>query len=175
MTTFKVCLFCILRIKVPAVKVRHKFGKNCAIVKYFGTHVKNCTIDKYFGIQLSNCNMKNVFTSKKCIFLCRCPNSFNSCEMSLFSKKWHEIWSFFWQGWSCGFLYKSVLRQPGFRVLYILIFLKVALHQKHFSFGSFLDQKSDQWCTLRVRAPRFDITTLNIVSFILLKNLLVAR
>jgi len=48
---------------------------------------KNCSIDKYFGIKLCNCDMKNAFSSKNCIFLCRCPYSFVNCEMSLFIKK----------------------------------------------------------------------------------------
>jgi len=29
----------------PTGKMRHEFGKNCAIVKDFGTHIKNCTMD----------------------------------------------------------------------------------------------------------------------------------
>jgi len=47
----------------PAGKVRHEFGKNCAIVQNFGTHLKNCTIDKYFGIKLCNCYMINALSS----------------------------------------------------------------------------------------------------------------
>jgi len=34
-------------ISYPSGKVRHEFGKNCAIDKYFGTHIKNCTIETW--------------------------------------------------------------------------------------------------------------------------------
>jgi len=84
---------------IPAGKVRHAFVKNCSIVKYFRIYTrKNCRFDNYFGIQLCNCDMKNVITSWNCTFSCICPNSYRNCEMSLFSKKGHKIWSFFRPG-----------------------------------------------------------------------------
>jgi len=39
-----VYLICIYKKLTPAGKVRHKFGKNCAIGKYFGIHIKDCAI-----------------------------------------------------------------------------------------------------------------------------------
>jgi len=52
-----------LKAAFPAGKVWLEFGKNCVIVKYFGTHIENCTNNKYFGKQLRNCDMKNAFSS----------------------------------------------------------------------------------------------------------------
>jgi len=62
---------------IPTAKVRHEFGKNCAIDKYFGTHVKNSTIVQW--------KSRNYLI--KSYFLWMWPNLFNNFEMSISSKK----------------------------------------------------------------------------------------
>jgi len=51
---FIVHILCFISLLILCLEVdltkrllnqRYEFSKNCAIVKYFGTHIKNCTID----------------------------------------------------------------------------------------------------------------------------------
>jgi len=51
----------------PTGKVRHEFGKNCAIDKYFGTHVRNhiYLIKSYFFVHM----LPIYLTILKCPFL----------------------------------------------------------------------------------------------------------
>jgi len=68
---------------IPAGKVKHEFGKNCAIDKYFGTHINNCAIVAW----------KNVTKFIKLYFLCICSNSFNNLVCHFLSKKmeWNTV------------------------------------------------------------------------------------
>jgi len=93
-----------------AGKVRQEFGKNCAIDKYFGTHIKNCAIETW----------KNTCLLHK-FFLCLCPDSFNNCEM--FSKSGTKYGHFSGRV-SARVFHKPVY--PEFAVLYFQVCKRLA-------------------------------------------------
>jgi len=73
----------------PAEKVRHEFGKNCSIVKYFWTHIKNWAIVTW---------KKCIYFKKLYFFHVYVPFHTTIAKCSYLINKWHEIRSFFSPG-----------------------------------------------------------------------------
>jgi len=63
-------------MKFPVGTVRHEFGENCPIDKYFRIHLKNCAL-----VTLKT----RIY--KYQMYFCVCPHLLNNFEISFLNKK----------------------------------------------------------------------------------------